>query len=101
MFGPDRFEFTAQVWEHDGPAAWYFLSLPEPIADDIEEFYGDHAAGFGSLKVEVTIGSTTWRTSIFPDSKQGTYVLPVKQQVRKAERLTDGSTASVVLRVVT
>ena len=97
---PGRFSFTATVWEHDGPGAWHFISLPEPDADDIDEMFGHHARGFGSLRVEVTIGTTTWLTSIFPDTKRGTYVLPLKKAVRIAERLTAGSAASVELLVV-
>ncbi len=95
-----RFTFTAEVWEHDGPAAWHFLSLPEEDADDIDERYGHTAKGFGSLRVEVTIGATTWSTSIFPDTKRGTYVLPVKKAVRAAEDLEAGSMADVALVVL-
>lgn len=99
MAGP-RFEFDAEVWEHTGTAAWFFVSLPELIADDIEGAFGHRAKGFGSLRVEVAIGKTTWQTSIFPDNKRGTYVLPVKKGVRKAEGLSDGSTANVQLQVL-
>ena len=94
------FSFCAEVWEHDGAAAWYFLQLPEALADDIEEQFGHHAAGFGSVRVEVTIGTTCWRTSLFPDSKRGTYVLPLKKAVRLAEGLDAGSTTEVDLRVI-
>ncbi len=93
------FTFRAEVWEHDGPAAWFFISLPEELADDIEERHGRDAKGFGSVPVEVTVGSTTWRTSLFPDTKRATYLLPVKKAVRAAEGLTDGSRASVALTV--
>lgn len=92
--------FTADVWQHRADGGWHFLSLPEPLADDIEERHGAQAAGFGSLRVEVRIGSTTWATSIFPDSKRGTYVLPVKKAVRTAEGLADGSTVEVELTVL-
>ena len=95
-----QFSFAADVWRHDGAAAWYFVSLPEATADDIDERFGHRAAGFGSVRVEVTIGATSWLTSIFPDTKRGTYVLPVKKAVRVAEHLADGSTAQVVLVVV-
>lgn len=94
------FTFTAEVWEHQGNAAWHFLSLPEDVADDIEEEFGHRARGFESVPVEVTIGATTWTTSIFPDDKRGTYLLPVKKAVRKAEDLADGSTPEVALTVV-
>jgi hypothetical protein len=96
-----RYVFAAEVWEHDGDAAWHFVSLPPEDADEIEATFGQHAAGFGSLRVEVTIGATTWRTSIFPDRKRETYVLPVKKQVRAAEGLQAGSTAKVELVVLT
>ena len=43
--------------------------------------------GFGSVRVAVTVGTTSWRTSIFPDSKTRTYLLPVKKEVRDAEKL--------------
>ena len=84
----------------DGPAAWHFVSLPEEVSDEIEHRYGSSAAGFGSVRVEVTIGATTWRTSLFPDSKRATYVLPVKKQVRRAERIDAGSIVDVGVRVL-
>ena len=95
-----RFSFDAELWEHDGPAAWFFLSLPEPTADEIEDLAGDRSNGFGSLRVEVSIGNTRWRTSIFPDTKRGTYVLPLKKAVRVAEGLDAGSHALIELILV-
>jgi hypothetical protein len=96
----DPYRFDEELWEHQGSAAWFFVSLPEEVADDIDGRYGHREAGFGSLRVEVAIGSTRWRTSVFPDTKRGTYVLPVKKQVRRAEGLADGSVCSVELTVV-
>jgi hypothetical protein len=96
----EPYRFDAELWEHQGSAAWFFVSLPEELADDIDERYGHLEAGFGSLRVEVTIGSTTWRTSLFPDTKRGTYLLPMKKQVRTAEGLSEGSICSVELTVV-
>jgi hypothetical protein len=72
------FSFEATVWEHDGDAAWHFVSLPEDVADEIAERSAGRTRGFGSVRVEVTIGASTWRTSLFPDGRRGTYVLPVK-----------------------
>ncbi len=87
----NTFEFTADLWRYTGEAAWYFVTLPHDVADDIDEITGDTRRGFGSVRVEVTVGSTTWRTSIFPDTKAASFVLPVKKAVRLAERLDDGS----------
>lgn len=99
--GDDGYMFTAELWEWDGKAAWHFFSLPEDVTDEIDERFAHQAAGFGSVKVTVTIGSTTWTTSIFPDTKRGTFILPVKKAVRIAEDLADGSTAELHLRVLT
>ncbi len=68
--------------------------------DDIEEMLGNRASGFGSVCVEVTIGTTRWLTSFFPDSERATYVLPLTRAVRVAERLTPGSRTVVDLVVV-
>ena len=92
------FEFTADLWRYTGEAAWYFVTLPHDVADDIDEITGEARRGFGSVRVEVTVGSTTWRTSVFPDTKSESFVLPVKKAVRVTEGLEDGS--PVVARIV-
>lgn len=94
------YSFTAEVWEWTSRTSWFFVNVPEDQADDIEERYRRRAAGFGSVRVEVTIGSTTWQTSIFPSKENATYVLPLKKAVRVAEGLEPGSPATVDLRVV-
>jgi hypothetical protein len=50
--------------------------------------------------VEVRVGSSTWRTSVFPDTKRGTLILPMKQEIRRKQHLAVGSVAEVELRVV-
>ena len=94
------FEFTADLWRYTGEAAWYFVTLPHDVADDIDEITGEARRGFGSVRVEVTVGSTTWKTSVFPDTKSESFVLPVKKAVRSAEGLDDGSSVSVLLTLV-
>ena len=95
-----RFTFTAPVWLHDG-GSWHFVAVPEDDADVIEEMFGADAGGFGSVRVEVTIGATVWRTSLFPDSKRKTYVLPIKKSVRLSEGLRAGQSAHLAFVVVT
>ena len=92
--------FEAEVWEWSSKTSWFFVSLPEDEADEIEERFGRRAAGFGSIRVEVTIGSSTWRTSLFPSNEEKTYVLPLKKAVRTAEGLGPGSVAAVELVVI-
>lgn len=94
------YSFDARVWEHEGAGTWHFVSVPEAVADEIAERSTGRTRGFGSVRVEVTIGASTWRTSLFPDTRRGTYVLPVKRPVRAAEELVDGSTAAVRLQML-
>ncbi|HJY43326.1 MAG TPA: DUF1905 domain-containing protein [Propionibacteriaceae bacterium] len=95
----DMYVFSAELWQYDGPAAWYFVSLPPDITDDIRARFGADAAGFGSIKVEATVQSTQWATSLFPDKARRTYLLPVKKSVRVAENLEAGDVATVSLRI--
>ena len=91
--------FDATLWIHSG-GSWHFVTLPFDVADEIDELTSETKRGFGSARVKVTIGSTTWNTSIFPDTKAESYVLPVKQPVRKAEQLAAGATCRVTLQLV-
>jgi hypothetical protein len=99
--GVTSYDFEATLWQwqaRDEPGGWFFVSLPFEVSDEIEATAAPK--GFGSVRVEVTVGSTTWRTSVFPSSEEKTYVLPVKKQVRVAEGLDDGGSCRVTLRVV-
>ncbi|MBP2325916.1 hypothetical protein JOF56_006301 [Kibdelosporangium banguiense] len=88
--------FDAQLWEWDArqDSSWTFVTLPEEASEDIREMTAGPRRGFGSLRVRVTVGSSTWTTSIFPDSSSGCYVLPVKRAIRKAESLDIGDVAT-------
>lgn len=98
------FRFRAELWMHTGEAAWYFVTLPhdvaDAIADEVDERADSAKRGFGSVRVVVTIGDTTWSTSVFPDKALQSYVLPVKKQVRAAEDLDDGSEVEIALELV-
>jgi hypothetical protein len=95
----DMYVFSAELWQYDGPSAWYFVSLPPDIADDIRAEFGAQAAGFGSIKVAAAVRMTQWTTSLFPDKTRGTYLLPVRRSVRVAENLEVGDVATVSLRI--
>ncbi len=93
-----EFDAPLWLWEARKVDAWTFVSLPTTLADEVLDRVGDTARGFGSVRVEVTVGATTWRTSIFPSTD--TYVLPVKKAVRRAEQLEVGDTVHVRLTLV-
>jgi hypothetical protein len=92
-----------ELWIYPGEAAsWHFLTLPKKEGIKIRAKFTAKRRGFGSLPVEATIGQTTWRTSIFPDKYSGSYILPVKASVRKAEDIVAGERVkfSVVVALV-
>jgi hypothetical protein len=91
--------FSADLWEWTGKAAWFFVTLPVDDAEDIREMVPDRR-GFGSVRVEVEVGSSRWKTSVFPDSSSGSYVLPVKKSIREAEGVAEGDTVDVTLRLL-
>jgi hypothetical protein len=94
--------FAAELWVWDARRAetWTFVSVPVEVSEDIRELTEGVQRGFGSLRVRATIGGTTWRTSIFPDSGSGCYALPVKRAVRTAEGLEPGSIAEVTVELL-
>ena len=91
--------FTATLWRWEAQDAWRFVTLPVDHAEAIRLGAGP-PRGFGSVRVEATVGATTWRTSVFPDTSRGAFVLPVKKAVRHAEDLDDGDDVTVTLRVL-
>jgi hypothetical protein len=93
--------FDAELWVWDARRTdtWVFLSLPASESEEIRDLAGGLRRGFGSVRVRVTIGSSTWTTSVFPDSRAG-YVLPVKRPVRVAEGLEVGDKATVTVELI-
>ncbi len=84
---------SEKVWLYPGEMAnWHFITLTKPVGQEIKKTFGKNAKGFGSLPVEVSIGETVWKTSIFPDKRADSYLLPLKAKVRKIEDIEAGDT---------
>lgn len=56
--------------------------------------------GFGSVKVMATIGDTTWKSSVFPQSKQSEWVLLVSKKVMRAESIAADDLINVQLELL-
>jgi len=93
-----EFEAALRLWDARKHDSWTFADLPTDVADEIADAAEGVSRGFGSVRVEVTIGTTTWRTSIFPGAE--TYVLPLKAAVRRKESIEAGDVARIRLRLV-
>ncbi len=90
--------FAAEVWIAPGEGSWHFLTVPEEPSEVIHLESGPRV-GFGSVRVHVTVGRSSWSTSVFPNTKD-TYVLPLKRVIRDAEGILAGDTIGVTLRLV-
>lgn len=96
------YRLRGKVWLYGGGAAggWHFVTLPKGPAKEIRMLLGGATGrGWGSVRVSATIGSTTWQTSIFPDKKAGSFLFPIKAEVRKAEGIEAGETIDFVLEI--
>lgn len=93
------YEFTSELYEWSARANWFFVDLPTAVSDEITAM-PLVPGGFGSVKVSATVGHVSWQTSVFPDDKRGTFVLPIKKEVRTRNNLVAGSPVEVSLEVV-
>lgn len=96
-----NYTFTSELWIYSGQGAWHFVTLPSDMSKEIKENFSTGQKGFGSIRVEATIGDFTWNTSIFPDNKLNAYLLPIKAEARKKTGISDGDrvTTSIALLV--
>jgi len=92
--------FGAELWLWDARAgSWTFVTVPPQVSAEIADEAAERGprGGFGSIPVQVRIGEVRWRTSVFPDSASGCFVLPVKAAVRRANDVAPGDEVTVHL----
>ncbi|NYE68706.1 hypothetical protein BKA15_000035 [Microlunatus parietis] len=89
------FEFTGDIWHWRGPAPYHFITVPEDASAQLRDLSAALSYGWGVIPVRARIGDTEWTTSLFP--RDDGYALPVKDAVRRAEQLAEGSVVSVIM----
>jgi hypothetical protein len=90
-------EFDGKIWFWKGPSPFFFVTVPAEQSRDLKVISGIVTYGWGMIPVHVRIGKTEWQTSLFP--KDGCYIVPIKANVRKAEKLKEGDNVTVRLEV--
>lgn len=90
-------EFTGKIWYWKGPAPWYFVTVPAEQSGHLKDISSFVTYGWGMIPVQARIGKTTWTTSLFP--KDDRYIVPLKANVRKAEKLDEGHTVTIHLDI--
>ena len=88
-------EFRGEIIHWRGPAPFHFVAVPEEPSAAIEAVSSMVTYGWGCIPVEVRLGSTEFRTSLFP--REDKYLVPIKAAVRRAERVDVGD--HVTLRI--
>lgn len=90
-------EFSGPLFEWRGPAPYHFVAVPEDAAEQLRETAAAVTYGWGMIPVSGRIGDTDFTTSLWP--REGGYVVPVKDAVRRPEGLVLGEVVTVHLTV--
>jgi hypothetical protein len=92
-----RLEFVSRVIEWRGPSPYFFVPVPEQESEDIREIAAMATYGWGVIPVAAEIDGTAFETSLFP--KDGGYLLPLKDAVRRPLDLTTDDEVTVNMTV--
>lgn len=85
------------MFEWRGPAPFYFARVTDEVAAEIKEVASIVTYGWGVIPATVTIGKTSYTTSLFP--KDGGYLVPLKDAVRKPEKIAVGDELRITLEL--
>lgn len=92
-----QLEFSGEVWHWRGPSPYHYVTVPPDECEDLQVAAAAVTYGWGMIPVTARIGATEWTTSLFP--KDGGYVVPLKDAVRRAEGIELGDVVDLLLRV--
>lgn len=87
------------MWQYQGTAGWFFVSLPKTISLEIRENLKWQEEGWGRMKVIAQIENITWETAIWFDTKLNTYLLPIKAEIRKKLNLEVDTILNIIILV--
>ena len=90
-----EFEFEGTLIEWRGPAPFFFLPVPAEMSLEIKELAKTLSYGWGVVPVKALIADTDFKTSLFP--REGLFMVPIKEIVRRANQLEVGQQVSVKL----
>jgi hypothetical protein len=90
-------KFKGNIFYWRGPAPYLFVAVPEEPSRDLKAISAMVTYGWGVIPVNVRIGKTEWKTSLFP--KEGRYLVPIRKSVQKSENLDVGYSVVIQLEV--
>lgn len=89
--------FRAMVWTQESTNAWHFVTLPDELSRRIRTLTSGQLKPFGSFHLKARTGLTTWESSLFADRKRNAFLLPVKADVRRKEKIAAGDMIEVTV----
>jgi hypothetical protein len=92
-----EYTFESIVIEWRGPSPFHFAQIPEDIAAEIKLAAPTLTYGWGVIPATVTVGSTSVTTSLIP--RDGGYLVPLKDALRKPEAFVIGDVITVELKL--
>ena len=92
-----QIKFSGKIWYWRGPSPFFFVTVPVPQSQELKAVSGLVTYGWGMIPVAAQVGDTRWKTALFP--KDGLYLVPLKDSVRRAEQLSEGDEITVRLEV--
>ena len=92
-----RLEFSGELVYWRGPSPYHYVAVPPDGCEILHAVAPSATYGWGVIPVLVTVGATTFTTSLFP--KDGGYLVPVKDAVRRAEKLELGGIVGISLSI--
>ena len=95
--GSVELTFSGEIVYWRGPSPYHFITMPDDTAAALHTLAPVVSYGWGVIPVMVTARGAMWQTSLFPRS--GSYLVPVKDVVRKAEGFVVGDRVEVRLTI--
>lgn len=92
-----EFTFDAEIIHWRGPAPYFYAPLPADAAAEIRNAAKLVSYGWGVIPVEAVVGGVSFTTSLFP--RDGTYLLPLKDAVRRPTGITAGDVVHIEMTV--
>ncbi|NTV37933.1 MAG: DUF1905 domain-containing protein [Anaerolineales bacterium] len=90
-------EFEGEIIYWRGPSPYLFVAIPEEPSRNLKVISAVVSYGWGVIPVRARIGTTEWKTSLFP--KGGLYLVPIRVSVQKAENLKVGDRVGIRVEV--
>ena len=96
-----KYKFTGKphFYHENDACGWHFISFPKKLAKEIRGNHKWQEEGWGRMKATVKIGNSEWKTSIWFDTKNDTYLLPVKAEIRRKEKIEIAQDVDVIVWV--